>query len=97
MGRRKRNQNKLGMVLISGVILAMMAVILVNGYSLYQTREDYSGRLKELETRILEEETRSKEIAAYGKYTHTRQYIEETAREKLGLVYGDEIMFKAEE
>ena len=36
------------------------------------------------------------EIAEYGKYTQTKKYVEELAKDKLGLVYDGEIIFKDE-
>ena len=35
-------------------------------------------------------------IEEYKKYTKSREYIEEVAREKLGLVYEGEVIFKEE-
>ena len=35
-------------------------------------------------------------IQEYGKEVQTKGYIENVAREKLGLVYEDEILFKQE-
>ena len=32
-----------------------------------------------------------------GKYVQTKKYVEEVAKERLGLVYPDEILFKAKE
>lgn len=37
---------------------------------------------------------RTLEIEALGKEVQTKGYIEDVAREKLGLVYEDEILFK---
>ena len=37
------------------------------------------------------------ELEEYEKYTKTAKYVEEVAKEKLGLVYEDEIIFQAEE
>ena len=36
------------------------------------------------------------EIEEFEKYTHTKKYIEEVARDRLGLVYEGEILFKDE-
>ena len=41
---------------------------------------------------LLEEQ---QEISDYSAYVKTKQYIEEVAREKLGLVYKDEIIFQS--
>ena len=40
---------------------------------------------------------RSEEIAEYEKYTHTKKYIEEVAKDKLGLIHEDEIIFREED
>ena len=43
---------------------------------------------------IAAEEQRALEIEEFEKYTHTKKYVEEVARDKLGLVYEGEILFK---
>ena len=45
---------------------------------------------------IAEEEKRVEEIEEYRKYTQTQKYVEEVAKEKLGLVNENEIIFKSE-
>ena len=45
---------------------------------------------------IEEQNKRSEEIEEYRKYTKTKQYVEDMAKEKLGLVYKDEVIFEAE-
>lgn len=54
----------------------------------YQIREENltAQRDKELE--------RSKELEEYRIYVQTKQYIEEVAKQKLGLVNPDEILLK---
>ena len=42
----------------------------------------------------MKEEQRAEDIEEYRQYTKTREYIEEVAREKLGLVYDGEVIFK---
>ena len=49
-----------------------------------------------LQQEIESEEARSEDIAEYEKYTQTKKYVEEVAKEKLGLVYQGEIIFKDE-
>ena len=45
----------------------------------------------------IEAETkRSEEIDQYEKYTQTMKYIEDVAKDRLGLVYEGEIIFKDE-
>ena len=52
---------------------------------------------EKLEEKISDEEQRQQEIQEFRKYTQTKRYAEEVAKEKLGLVYEDEIIFKQEE
>lgn len=47
-----------------------------------------------LEHMIAEEQKRTETIADYRAYVQTKSYIEEIAREVLGLVYKDEIIFR---
>ena len=53
-------------------------------------------READLERRIERQIERSAEIEAYEKYTKTRKYFEEVAKEKLGLIYEGEILFRNE-
>ena len=54
----------------------------------------YQARITELQEQIAAEEDRTKELAELRKYTQTNAYIEEIAKEKLGLVRPGEIIFK---
>ena len=44
-----------------------------------------------------EETTRTQEIKDLEAYMQTDEYAEQVAKDKLGLVYEDEIIFKPEE
>ena len=50
-----------------------------------------------LEKSLAKEEARAAELEEYRVYVQTKQYIEKVAKEKLGLVNKDEILFKADE
>ena len=43
------------------------------------------------------EEARSEEIEELKEYVQSDEYAEQVAKDKLGLVYEDEIIFKPEE
>ena len=49
----------------------------------------------ELKEQIQAEKDRSKEIKELDKYVGTDKYVEDVAKEKLGLVHNNEIIFKA--
>ncbi len=92
---RKRH-NRISMILVTIVLVLLTVVVSVGKYNLRQRKAEYDKRKAQLEQQISEEEERSTEIAEYEKYTKTKKFAEETAKEKLGLVNEDEIVFKNE-
>ena len=92
--RRKRN-SKIGILSISFVVICLFAVIAYKGEELKAKNEVYIAREASLKAQIQEEKERAEELQEYSKYVKTKKYIEEVAREKLGLIYEDEIIFKA--
>ena len=75
----------------------MLVFVSVASMGLKVQNTKKQARIEELNALIAEEEERAKEIEEYGKYVQTKKYAEEVAKEKLGLVYEDEIIFKAED
>lgn len=96
-GRRRKMRKHLGSFVIVGVVVMMICFVSVAGVGLRVQNKNKQNRIEELETKIAEEKERAKEIEEYGKYVQTKKYAEEVAKEKLGLVYEDEIIFKAED
>ena len=93
--RRSRLQkNKASVLGICGVILLLVAVVSVSSVSLRAKNESYIEQEAELEAQIQEEQERTKEIEQMEDYVGTNEYIEQTARDKLGLIYENEILFK---
>lgn len=94
---RKKRQNKLGMFLVMTVVMMMLVVVLIRSHGMREKQHGYALRIAELEEQIAEETQRSEEIEEYGKYTQTKKFVEEVAKDKLGLVYDGEIVFKPED
>ena len=94
--RRRIQRHKRSILAISAVLVLLIAVLTVNGMTLRAKERSYQVQIAELEEQIEEEKARAKEITELEKYVGTDEYVEEVAKEKLGLVYEDEIIFKAE-
>ncbi len=94
---RKRRQNRLGIICVMVVVGMLFAVILFKSNELKGKLATYEKRERLLQEQIESEEKRAKELVEYEKYTKTARYVEEVAKDKLGLVYEDEIVFEAEE
>lgn len=97
MGRRKKFRKHLSTFAISGVIILMLVFVGVASVGLQVQNKKKQARIEELNAQIAEEEKKAEEIEEYSKYVQTKKYAEEVAKEKLGLVYEDEIIFKAED
>ena len=97
MKRRKRLRKHLGSFAIVGVVLLMLVFVFVGSLSLRASNAKKQDHIEELEAQIAAEEEKSEEIEEYSKYVQTKKYAEEVAKDKLGLVYEDEIIFKAED
>ena len=84
----------MGMLLVTTVVVMMLIVVMVEGIELTKKRETYMAREEVMMQAIEAEQARTEEIKEYEKYTQTKKYVEEIAKNKLGLVYEGEIIFK---
>ena len=94
---RRKNQNRFSMFLVSLVVVLIMIVVAVKSVELQQKIDAKAKEEQLLDEQIAAEEQRSQEIESFGKEVQTKGYIEDVAREKLGLVYEGEIMFKEDD
>lgn len=95
--KKKRKQNRLAMLGITLVVLALLAVLGLQTVRLKQRRDEYADRLTSIEKQLSEQEERAADLEAERLYVQTRQYVEKVAKERLGLVNPDEIILKPQE
>jgi cell division protein DivIC len=83
----------------TGLFTTMCLVLMICGIIVYQKdnldkkRIAYQEQDQALQEQIDSETERAEEIEERRAYVQTKKYIEDVAREKLGLVYKDEIIF----
>lgn len=92
--KKKRVFNIAGYIAIFAVVITIAVVTWVRGLSLQAKIDSYDAREEELNRLIAEEEERTQKLEDRKKYIQTKQYIEEIAQEKFGLVYPDEVVIK---
>ncbi len=85
------------MILVTVVVLMLCLVLTVSMMSLNKKRNSYIEKQESLQQQIDAENRRAEDLVEYEKYTKTAAYVEEVAKDKLGLVYDDEIVFQADE
>jgi len=86
---------------IAGLVVAML-VVFVLAIVLWRGKQELSKKnaacetqIAELQTQIEAEKARNEELSDYEKYVQTKKYVEEIAKNKFGLIYPDEIVFKS--
>lgn len=92
MGRRNKKGTGAGIIVF--VVLCIFGIVAFGKMKLEDKKENLDTKMKTLETQINEEKERSIDIRNLEAYVQTKKYIEKIAREKLGLVYEYEIIFK---
>lgn len=93
--RKSRNLNSklplLGITLVVGVLAFAVGI---RSQDLREKEQTYLMREDTLQKEIANEEQRTEDLNEKKVYVKTKQYIEEVARDKLGLVNPDEIILK---
>ena len=92
--RDRKLQNKKGMKVVVLVLSVLTVALTVNGYRMGLKQQEYDEKIDSLNQQIQDETDRKSEIDAFKEYTLTREFIEQTAKSKLGLIYKNEILFK---
>ncbi|MBQ8305872.1 MAG: septum formation initiator family protein [Blautia sp.] len=82
------------MLAIALVVLMLLGISAMQSRRLENRLTLYNNKAETLEERIEEEIARTEEIDNLKKYMNTDQYAEEIARNRLGLVKENEIVFQ---
>lgn len=97
MGRKKRLRKHIGSLAIAGVVAMMLAFVFAASVNVRIQNANKQERISQLKAQIEAENQRKEELEEYSKYVQTKKYAEEVAKDRLGLVYEDEIIFKAQD
>ena len=93
--KKRITNNYLGMAVISVVVLLLLGGLAMKSHSL-RNRIAYYDAQAELKQQISDEKERTKEIDKRTEYMQTDEYAAEVARDRLGLVKDNEIVFEEE-
>ena len=94
---RKRYKKRTGIGIIIFVVLILAAIVSYSRISLEERYDKAELKMKRLQAQLEEQEEREIDNKNLKAYVQTQKYIEEIAREKLGLVYPDDIIITPEE
>lgn len=94
--KRYTKRHHRSVLVISMILLLLLIMVSYNGITLRAKEASALAKEQELSDLLEAEKARTKEIEELEKYVGTDEYVEQIAKEKLGLVGEDEIIFKAE-
>jgi Septum formation initiator len=92
--RRKRRQSRFVLFLAMLIMFVVVSACTVRSLGLYKRSKELKVVKAQLETQLKEANIRSGQLKEKELYMQTKDYIEDEAKNKLGLVYPDEIVIK---
>ena len=92
--RRIRTSHKKSMVMMTGVLVLLVAVLGFHSISIRERGNMLRQQEEELQIMIQDQEKRAIEIAELGDFVHTDEHVRIVAEEVLGLVEPNVILFK---
>lgn len=95
MSRRRYKKNRTGLYMVVSVVGLFLMTLIWQGISLNANCQKLATEQSQLEEKKKALKEEQEAIKDKAKYMKTDAYIEDVAREKFGLVYKNEIIFKA--
>ena len=94
--KKKTGYNRLGMLTIAVTVLMLLGILMMQSRDISDKIAVYDARAAALEQDLEEQKSRTEEIDKHKAYMKTDEYAEQVARERLGLVKDNEIIFEEE-
>ena len=95
-GRRRRRTGKLGKVLCAVFAFLFLTIISINKFMLDDRLVQAKVKNEAMKAYLESEKDRAEELEGLKAEMKTRKFVEETARDKFGLAYENEIVFEPE-
>ena len=92
--RKSNKSSRATILLVLLVVVVIVAATVIRSLSLSEKRDELAITEVQLEQQLEEANNKADELAEREKYMKTTKYIEDEAKNKLGLVNKDEILIK---
>lgn len=97
MQRKGKKSNIFITIVIALAVIAICIFFKLKAREIKAQNINDNKKIEELNKEIDKEKERTENLETYSKYVNTKQFVELMARNKLGLVYPNEVIFKNEE
>ena len=85
--RRRKREKRPGRRSIACIVILLLIVMSVQIVKLYRRDQEYIQLEEELNAVYESETERKEQLSDYEEYIGSREYVEDTARSKLGMIY----------
>lgn len=92
----RKRKSKTGRISLLCIAVFMLMVLSIQMVRLYQKNQEYIKKEEALTNQVKELEQQKEELSEYENYIQSDEYVEDTAKKKLGLIYDNEIIFREE-
>ncbi len=93
---KKKRKDRIGLYLVMTVVMLFCLTLGFHSISLRAEARELQEQESMLKEKKKDLEKEKKSIDEQRVYMQTNEYVEDVARNKFGLVYEDEVVFKAE-
>lgn len=94
---KSRKKSRTGFVAVVIMVTVICGIVTLKKGSLEAKSEVYEKQIAQMKQELEKETERTSVIEERKSYVKSKEYIEEVAREKLGLVHKGEIIFESED
>lgn len=95
MSKKKKSRRKQPMRGYVGIIIIFLVIVMaVQIGTLYRKNAEYQQQEAALQEELEAQQAAAEDLQTYEERTQTEEYVENTARGKLGLVHENEIVFR---
>lgn len=95
--KKMQKTTRISMHIITAVVMVFFCLLTYKTVSLKEQVAEYEAKMEDYQKDIQNLEEEREHIEAMKEYVKTDRYVEKVAREKLGLVYEDEVIFQADD
>lgn len=95
--KKVKKRRKSGVYMITAVVFVLCFIFVYNSFDMKSQIRSNAEVEADLRSQITQQEELKEELVKESDYVKSDDYIEEIARDKLGLVHKNEIIFKKQQ
>lgn len=92
--KRKKRKSNTGRISILCIGIFLIMVFSIQMVRLYQKNQEYVKQEQALNEQVKDLKKEKEDLSEYEEYIKSDEYVEDTAKKKLGLIFDNEIIIR---